>query len=307
MDHRKQLVIGNGVLGRSVATALCAAGLRPTVLSRQGGGAPGWDAQVCDVRDGRGLAAHLTGPTTLYVCAAPPYWRWPQEFPLLAEGIAKACAGRDVDIVYADNLYAYGDSATPFTEGQAYKPCSRKGEIRQQVVCRLMALNGQGGVRSTVVRGADFFGPNVLQSSLGKAVVDGALAGKPIYLVGNPDVAHAVTYVPDFAAALVQLGAAERAFGRCWHVPSHNLSSTRSFVEAVARRGGHVARVKTVGPLMIKALGLFNPAMRELREMLYLFDKPWSLASDLTAQTFGLSATALDEAIDATVAASVMT
>lgn len=302
LEHRKQIVIGNGVLGRTVACLLAAEGMRPTVLSRSGSRAELWDGRACDARDAAQLAAHLDRPATLYVCAAPPYWRWAEEFPPLVGGIAAACAGHVVDIVYADNLYAYGDSPPPFTEGQPYRPCSRKGEVRRAAAERLMALHGQEALRSVIVRASDFFGPGVTQSCVGRAVVERALAGKPAYLIGSPDVPHAITYVPDFARALVRLARADDAFGACWHTPSHNLPSLRSLVDAIARRGGHPGRVKVAGSLLMGLIGLFNPAMRELREMLYLFEKPCAIASDLTAGRFALRASPLDEAIDATVA-----
>ena len=300
-NQRKQIVIGNGVLGRAVAGLLASGGQRPTVLSRTGSPSELWDSRVCDARDTAQLASHLDRPTTLYLCAAPPYWRWAAEFPPLVEGIAAACTGRVVDILYADNLYAYGAGPTPFTEGQPYRPCSRKGEVRRRVAERLMALHGQGALRATVLRASDFFGPGVVLSCAGRAVVERALAGKPAYLIGDPDVPHAVTYVPDFARALVRLAAADDAFGGCWHVPSHNLPSLRSLVEGYAQRGGQAGRVKTAGPLLMSLVGLFDPTMRELREMLYLFDRPCTIDSARTERRFDLRATPLDEAIDATV------
>lgn len=313
MDARRQIIIGNGVLGRTVARLLASRGERATVLSRHGGTSPLWDAAACDVRDAAQLAPHLDAPATLYVCAAPPYWRWAEEFPPLVAGIATACAGRRVDLVFADNLYAYGASPGPFTEGQPYRPCSRKGEVRRAAAEALMALHGQGELRAAVVRASDFFGPGVEQSCVGRAVVERALAGKPAYLIGNPDLPHAVTYVPDFARALVrvadagaeagaQAGADHDAFGACWHTPSHNLPSLRSLVEAFARHAGQPGHVKVAGPGLMRLIGLFNPAMRELREMLYLFERPCTLAAERTAHRFDLRATPLDDAVDATVA-----
>jgi nucleoside-diphosphate-sugar epimerase len=303
MSNVQHVVAGAGVLGRGVADLLASRGIRAKVLSRSGTKADGWDSAVCDLRDPRQLAEHLSGPTTLYVCVAPAYWLWKKEFPAIADGFASACSGKDVDIVYADNLYALGQSSTAYTEDSPYRPCSVKGSVRQNVAERLMALNGLGSLRTTIIRAADFFGPGVEQSSVGNAVIGAALSGKSAYVVGSADVAHAITYLPDFAQAMVTLSMQDRAYGSIWHAPSHNPSSLRWLIEQIAARGAHPARVSVAGPLMMRMIGLFNPAMRELREMLYMFDRPCLMSSERTCAEFGLAATDIDTAIDATVAA----
>ncbi|MFL6676290.1 MAG: NAD-dependent epimerase/dehydratase family protein [Massilia sp.] len=304
MNSRKHIILGTGVLGLGVAHRLAGLGLGldPLLVSRRGGQAGGWPVQACDATDPVALAALLDGPTTLYVCAAPPYWRWEREFPALADGIARAVAGREVDIVLADNVYAYGPCAGAFHEGDPARPCSRKGQVRQAVAERLMAMHGHGGVRVAVVRGATFFGPGVEQSSVGQGAFLSALGGKPTYVIGDPHTAQAFTYVPDFAAAMVAVARGEHGYGQCWHAPSHSGASQFAFLDTVAGLGQHPVRVRAVGPTMMRCLGLFNPALRELVEMLYLYDTSWAFSSDLTERTFGLASTPLKTAIAHTAA-----
>lgn len=303
MSSVQYVVAGAGVLGRGVADLLASGGIRAKVLSRSGTQGTGWDSAVCDLRDAQQLAQHISGPTKLYVCVAPAYWLWKKEFPAIVDGIESASSRKHVDIVYADNLYALGQSSTAYTEASPYRPCSIKGSVRQDVAERLMALNGQAGLRTTIIRAADFFGPGVEQSSVGNAMVGAALSGKSAYVVGSADVAHAITYLPDFAQAMVTTSMQDRAYGGIWHAPSHNLSSLRWLIERIAARGIHPARVSVAGPLMMRLIGLFNPAMRELREMLYMFDRSFLISSERTCAEFGLTATDLDTAIDETVAA----
>ena len=297
----KQLVVGNGVLGRRVASLIAASGQRPLVLSRTGGSSGDWDVATCDVSEHGQLAEHLDGPTTLFLCAAPKYWLWQIEFPRIVRGVENACAGRRVDIVYADDLYAYGKVSGPIGEQQAYRPCAGKGGIRRGVARRLMALHGEGDVRVSIVRASDFFGPGVLQSALGRDKVRRLLAGKPARLLGSPDVPHAYTYIDDFANALVTLSQRDEAYGACWHAPTHNLPSTRALLEMIARHGKGVARMKVLSPWLMNLIGVFNPAVRELPEMRYLFDEPLAVSFEETAQRFGLTLTPLEEAVAATV------
>ncbi|TFW28922.1 NAD-dependent epimerase/dehydratase family protein [Massilia horti] len=304
MKSRNHVVLGTGVLGLAVARYLADQGTTALLVNRSGTPADDWPVHACDASDPKALAKVLTRPTTLYVCAAPPYWRWESEFPLLAEGIARAVTGGDVDIILADNVYAYGPCAGAFREGDPARPCSRKGQVRQAVTERLMGLHGQPGLRVAVVRGATFFGPGVEQSSVGQAVFNSTLDGKTTWILGDPHAAQAYTYVPDFAAAMVELARHSSSFGHVWHAPSHSAASQLAFLETVSGLGEHPLKLRTVGPLMMRCLGLFNPAMRELQEMMYLYDKPWAFSSELTQSTFGIARTPFATAIANTAASA---
>ena len=52
---------------------------------------------------------------------------------------------------------------------------------------------------------------------------------------------------------------------------------------------------------MIKAMGLVQPFMREMRETRYQFDRPFLLDSSAFQETFGMSPTPLDEALKASL------
>jgi hypothetical protein len=72
--------------------------------SRSGGDARTCRPRLCRARDlaQRGLAS------AIYHCAAPPYTRWPQEFPQLTRAIAQAALASGAALIFADNLYMYG-------------------------------------------------------------------------------------------------------------------------------------------------------------------------------------------------------
>jgi nucleoside-diphosphate-sugar epimerase len=128
------------------------------------------------------------------------------------------------------------------------------------------------------------------------------LAGKKVSVLGSLDVPHDFSYLPDVARTLVTLATDERAWGRAWHVPNPPSITQRAAVQALARAAGTEARVTTVPWPAVRALGLFVPAMRELRETRYQFDRPFVADATRTTDTFGLTATSWDEAAAATVA-----
>ena len=152
-------------------------------------------------------------------------------------------------------------------------------------------------------RASDFFGPGVLQgSTLGERVFGNALAGRRADFIGNPDLPHTYSYVPDIAAGLATLGTDARAAGQVWHLPGPQTVTTRALLDLVARGTGHPVGIRPVPKLAVRALGLVNPMMRELAEMAYEFDEPFVLDTSKYQSVFGASATPLADAIAATLA-----
>ncbi len=301
------IVLGTGVLGLALAHQLRATGRSVTLVNRHGGRFDGFDALACPADRLRELTARIDAPIRLFVCAAPAYDRWPQEFPALIDGIIAATAGHRVDIVYADNLYAYGESDQPFSEDSPYRAHTVKGRVRAVAAERLMALHGpQGPVRVAIMRGSSFFGPGVKTSAFGADALRAVLAGKPANMLGDPTRPHALSYLPDFATALLRAADESAAFGHTWHVPNSPARGLVQWLADVGRLGGQPAaappRTRTAGRLLLRVMGLFNPAMREMVEMLYLFERPVLVDHRRTAARLGLTPTPPDRALGETLA-----
>jgi nucleoside-diphosphate-sugar epimerase len=129
-----------------------------------------------------------------------------------------------------------------------------------------------------------------------------AVAGKRADFIGNPDLPHTYSYIPDIAAGLATLGTDERAVGGVWHLPGPETVTTRQILELVAGDVGHPVGVRSVPKLAVRALGLFNPTFRELVELSYEFDQPFVLDTTKYQSTFTTATTPLATAIAATVA-----
>jgi nucleoside-diphosphate-sugar epimerase len=100
---------------------------------------------------------------------------------------------------------------------------------------------------------------------------------------------------------LVILGEREEALGQAWHLPSPETLTTRQFVEMIFEEVGKPARVQAAPKIVLRALGLFNPAIRETIEMLYEFEEPFVVDASRFEREFGGQATPLREAIQRTV------
>jgi nucleoside-diphosphate-sugar epimerase len=125
--------------------------------------------------------------------------------------------------------------------------------------------------------------------------------GKSAQVVGDPDQPHTYTYAPDIGRGLVILGEREEALGRAWHLPSPETVTTREFVEMIFEEVGKPARIQAVPKIVLRAMGLFNPALHEMMEMLYEFEEPFVVDHSDFTRTFGDHATPLGEAVRETV------
>jgi nucleoside-diphosphate-sugar epimerase len=302
MSEPKEIVIGAGVLGRTIARLLRAQGREVVLLNRSGGTIDGHPAVVCDLSKPLELGRQLGASSRIYLCAAPAYARWKDEYATLIQGVCQAVKGRQADIIYGDNFYAYGPQSQPVVETMPYAADTVKGRLRADAANRLMALHGKDGVRTVIVRAAGFFGPGVDNSSVGSKVIRDVLAGKPAYLIGNPDLPHSLTYVPDHAACMLALATQADAYGEAWHTPNNPTQSLRSFLEQVAALGGSPLKLRIAGRLMLRVMGVFKPDMRELIEMLYQFESPFIVNHDKVTRRFGLTPTPLPQALRETVA-----
>lgn len=187
-------------------------------------------------------------------------------------------------------------------ESSPYAATTRKGQMRARVAEAYLTAHREGKVRIALARAADFFGPRVLNSSLGERVFPAALAGKALQLLGNIDLPHCYSYIGDVARGLALLGERDEALGRVWHVPVVTpIVTQRDMAQLIGKTPGKPVRIQAFPKLAIQALGLFNPFMREFVEMFYQYTEPQIVDASAIEQAFGLHATPVEKAMRATV------
>ncbi len=216
----------------------------------------------------------------------------------MLEGAAAAGA----KLIAMENLYMYGSTdGRPITEDLPHAPNTRKGRVRAMMSQELMEAHTSGRVRVAIGRASDFFGPRVLASAAGEQVFGRAVEGKSAQIAGDPDQPHTYTYAPDIGKGLVILGEREEALGQAWHLPNPETVTTREFVEMIFEEVGKPARIQVAPKILLRAIGLFNPGIRETIEMLYEFEEPFVVDDSRFEREFGEHATPLGEAIQRTV------
>jgi nucleoside-diphosphate-sugar epimerase len=298
------VIFGTGTLGKWTARELIAQGKRVRLVNRSGraDGLPA-EAEVVkgDAYDQAWATQAARGAASVYQCAQPEYHEWTAKFPPLQAAILGAAIANGAKFIAAENVYMYGDpGGRPLTEDTPYRAHTRKGKVRQAMTEAIFAAHAAGQVRAAVARGSDFFGPDDRVSA--GQIFQPALQGKPVNMLGRLDQPHTFTYTPDFGKALAILGTRDEALGQAWHVPSDAPVTQRQLADLIAEEAGRPLNLRPAGRLALGTLGLFNPTVRELVEMLYEFERPFVVDSAKFTRAFGAAPTPLREAVRRTVA-----
>ncbi|KAA2260458.1 NAD-dependent epimerase/dehydratase family protein [Solihabitans fulvus] len=292
------VVLGSGATGAATARLLADSGEQVRLITRRGTGPEHAliELVAADATDADRLTELVEGADTMTNCAAPPYHRWPAEFPSLAAALLTAAERTGVGYVMLGNTYGYGPVAGPSTEDLPMAPNSAKGRVRAAMWRDALAAHEAGRARVTEVRADTFLGVGAL-SNFNLMIAPHVLAGEPAWFPADPDAPRTWTCVDDVARALVTIGADERAWGRAWHVPSLHLSARHLADRLAELAGSPAATLHRMTDQELDAMFSTNEIMAELREMQYLLADPSMLDSTVTERTFGLRATQLDDVL----------
>jgi nucleoside-diphosphate-sugar epimerase len=299
-----QVVFGTGQVGLALASQLASSGISVRAVSRHRPASLGEniDWYGADAGDPEAAAQAANGAAVIYQCLNAPYTKWPKQFPPLQRAVLTAAERNDALLVSLENLYGYGPTGgTPMTEDLPLNATTSKGRVRAAMTAELFAAAQNGRVRIAIGRASDFFGAGVTESTLGERVFANAVAEKRADFIGNQELPHTYSYVPDIAAGLAVLGTDQRAVGQVWHLPGPQTVTIREVLELIGRAVGHPVAVRSVPKLVLHALGIVNPMMRGLAEMAYEFEEPFVLDTAKFESTFGAGGTPLDVAIKETV------
>jgi len=303
MTASGHVIFGTGATGLATFDALRRRGITPRLVNRSGGADVPDDVEVVggDASDPAFARAVTAGAAVIYQTLNPPYSQWAQRFPALQRSVLAAAAHRGARLVSLENVYMYGrPNGRVLTEDLPHNAHTRKGQVRSGMAVELLAAHHRGEVDVAIGRASDYFGPRGgAQSNLGDRLFPAAIAGRTATVLGDLDQPHSYTFIPDIGEGLTVLGEHPNATGRVWHLPNDpQTRTTRQLVETVYQQLGHPrAKVFAMPPLVLRAIGILNPTVREIVEMQYQFEEPFIIDSSMMARELGLEATPLDTAL----------
>jgi nucleoside-diphosphate-sugar epimerase len=262
-------------------------------------------AEICaaDLSDPRAAAEAARGVDTILYTVGVPYNAF-QLHPKLMQVTVDAAAAAGVrSLLVVSSVYSYGVPQTrTVAETHPRNPQTFKGRMRKEQEDIALAAHREGRLQSLVVHLPDFYGPWA-DNSLGNMILRAALAGKPANWLGSPDKAHEFVYVPDAAPVLVEMASRSDCYGEHWNFAGPAEVTGAEFMTLVYRQLELQPKWRAVGRTMLRIAGWFNPLMRELVEMHYLFETPVILDDSKLKRKLGaVNKTAYQEGISKALA-----
>lgn len=242
----------------------------------------------------------VKGTSVAYLTAGLTYRAvvWERQWPVIMKNVISACEKYKCKLVFFDNMYLYNkEKLSPMTEETEVNPPSRKGKVRAEIANMLMEKAKSGKIDALIARAADFYGPGIENSIFNEAILNNLKAGKSANWFCTTKKKHNFTWTPDAAKATALLGNTESAYGQVWHLPTVAAKPMYEWIENAANALGVKPRALVVPSFLISLMGIFNPLMREMKEMLYQYDRDYDFDSSKFETVFGLTPTPVEEAM----------
>lgn len=200
-----------------------------------------------------------------------PYNEWFGNMDVVTNKIIEAASLNKAMIVFPGNVYNYGN--TPLIkEDSPENPCTRKGALRVAIEKTLRDAAHAGKCTVLNVCLPDFWGPNVLNYGI-KPIFINALNGKALPYMVREDIPHQLVFTKDAAEIMVRL------MQRGVQKPYENYNyggqvhpTMKGLLNQISRLANAPEKIKIHPKWIFSVLGIFVPIMKEVKEMLYLFE-----------------------------------
>ncbi|PRZ41026.1 nucleoside-diphosphate-sugar epimerase [Antricoccus suffuscus] len=297
-----QLVIGAGRIGSMLAKKLSARGDSVIVVTRSGTKVDGATARRADAGSAADLTRAADKAATIFLCTNPSYPRWAQDWPPVFSATIAAAEHSGARLVVMGNLYAYGVPDGAMRESDPLNGDEAKGIVRRNGWRQVMAAHDAGKIQAVEVRASDYFGAGAgVDAHLGVNFMEKLRASKTAYVVGDPDLPHSWTYLPDIVETLIAAADFEGEWGRAWHAPNAEPLTRTEIARRVNAAAGSHGKIVRMPQWMLRAAGAVAPRMREIYASSYQFTHPFVVDSTETENLLGVRATPWDEALAATL------
>jgi len=289
-----KIILGTGQLGIAIMDELLKDNANEQLLLVNRSGKlnqqlPG-NVQVmaADVTNKHELECIARDADVIYSCTDVPYQDWGAFYPATANALAYALSKTTAKLVFADNMYSYGNVAgTIMQEGMPNTAQTKKGRIRTAVINILLHSGKPFSDRVAFVKAADFIGPRIHKGIFNRNFLDKLYGGKKILLFGKPELPHTFTYINDFAWAMVNVGSSADTFGQVWHAPAAPAISVKEWISIFERQTGRQARVTILPKVIVYIAGMFDRLIKELYELAYQFEYPYIVSHSKYTTRFG--------------------
>lgn len=239
--------------------------------------APGVRRVSGDVLDPAVLSDALEGADAVVHAIHAPYDSavWRRDLLPREAAVLDAAAHRGIAALFPESMYAWGRGAEDLPEGAPIAPDTPLGHVRADL---LQARAAHPACTISLVA-SDFVGPTASVQSVQATLLDATGAGRTAWVLGDPDMPHSLTALPDLAAAFVRCVADPERWApggdAVLHAPTASAWSLREEARAVARTAGAPEpRIRRIPSPVLSVIGIVNAPARELRRQRLLWERP---------------------------------
>jgi nucleoside-diphosphate-sugar epimerase len=295
----------SGGIGGAITAELHGRGHALTAVNRRGDAAvpAGVRRVAADLYDQQAATRACASADVVVLAAQPPYADWFGSWERMMDAVLEATAAAGARLILVDNLYMYGAVDGPITEASPERATTAKGRLRAALGRRVLAAHEAGQVRATIGRFSDYYGPGGTNSLLYMLQLQPALAGRKMRAFIDADMPHTFHHLPDAARGFATLVEHESADGRVWILPAAAAPTQRELALVTAEQAGVPAQISRITPAMVRVGGLFSTQIRESRQVIEQYDRPWVVDASAFVTAFGpIELTPHEVAIATTIA-----
>ncbi|MBL7815610.1 MAG: NAD-dependent epimerase/dehydratase family protein [Saprospiraceae bacterium] len=247
---------------------------------------------AADVTNRNDMTAIAQKSELIFSCTDVPYPIWSAFYPATASALAHALSKTNASLVFADNLYSYGNlMGATIDEKMPHNASTKKGRIRANALNTLLHSDQEFSEGVAIVKASDFIGPKIHKGVFGIDFLQKLYSNKAIILAGKLALPHTFTYIKDFATAMINVGTATDTFGQTWHVPNAPALSLTDWVRLFEAESHKKAKLIALPKSIVWLTGLFNPIVKEYYELAYQYEYPYLVSHDKYVARFGNHAT----------------
>ncbi|MFD0679628.1 MULTISPECIES: SDR family oxidoreductase [unclassified Paenibacillus] len=309
---KKALVLGaTGGSGQALVAELLNRGVETIAFGRsqsklrelaaQYGNPKLLQAAVGDVFNPDDIIAAAKDVDVIFQSANVKYQEMASQLLPLGESVMKAADHLGKKIVIVDGIYVYGRSQmTRVTEDHPKNPHTNKGKIRVEFEKLIFNKKWQHA-QALIVRLPDYYGPTSQNAYL-HPTLQGIAANKTSIFIGDLSTPREYVYLPDAAKMIIEIADRDESYGENWNIPGPGAISGREILNIARKVTGYRKMVIPLGKSMISLLGLFDPLMKEVVEIMYLTKEPLILSGEKYSKRIGtIPATPFEKGIEETL------
>jgi len=298
------LILGiNGAFGGHVARQLRSDGWKIRALMRDprklGTDVGDIDIICGDAENSADVERAASGVELLVYGINPPYNQWEEKALATLEISTQVAERKQLRMVFPGNVYAFQpDSDTPVSESTAFRPRTRKGEIRSAMEQRLETAS-QHGAKVLIVRCGDYIGKDAVNTWMRRLIKRGK-SSYQLTATGPRDLKHTWAYLPDVAKTVSELlRQPNLSEFDVYNYGGYRISFA-DIAQTIEARTGKSVKIVAFPWWILRLLAPFSSMIRSVLEMRYLWDLPLNLNESKLQQALTptrVPRTALDEAL----------